>query len=129
MYCNENMSPKSNFKRNYLESYNDSEVVVKTKNETSFMIFPNILFFYRIFSEWNGLLKIYMSVSFITSAGTNELFLVICDVEHKRFKVEILILNFKNYCLKLFRQYSGSCIGITSWRNLPSSIESSWLAK
>ena len=32
----------SNFKRNYLENYNDSEVVVKTKNALFFMNFPNI---------------------------------------------------------------------------------------
>src|SRR3954468_21457825 len=31
-----------NFKRNYLENYNDSEHVVKTKNAPFFMIFPNI---------------------------------------------------------------------------------------
>jgi hypothetical protein len=31
----------SNFKRNYLENYNDSEHVVKTKNALFFMIFPN----------------------------------------------------------------------------------------
>ena len=33
------------FKRNYLENYNDSEHVVKTKNAPFFMIFPNISFF------------------------------------------------------------------------------------
>jgi hypothetical protein len=58
VYYNENMDPNSNFKRNYLENYNDSKVVVKTKNETSFMIFPNTLFLYRIFSDWTGPLKI-----------------------------------------------------------------------
>src|SRR6185312_13525271 len=31
-----------NFKRNYLENYNDSEDAVKTKNAPFFMIFPNI---------------------------------------------------------------------------------------
>jgi hypothetical protein len=35
----------SNFKRNYLENYNDSENAVKTKNAPFFMIFPNISFF------------------------------------------------------------------------------------
>ena len=35
----------SNFKRNYLENYNDSEHAVKTKNAPFFMIFPNISFF------------------------------------------------------------------------------------
>src|SRR3954465_6695803 len=32
----------SNFKRNYLENYNDSEHAVKTKNAPFFMNFPNI---------------------------------------------------------------------------------------
>src|SRR4051812_36019332 len=36
----------SNFKRNYLENYNDSEHAVKTKNAPFFMIFPNISFLY-----------------------------------------------------------------------------------
>ena len=36
----------SNFKRNYLENYNDSEHAVKTKNASFFMIFPNISFLY-----------------------------------------------------------------------------------
>src|SRR5690349_4251109 len=31
-----------NFKRNFLENYNDSELVVKTKNAPFFMHFPNI---------------------------------------------------------------------------------------
>ena len=35
----------NNFKRNYLENYNDSEHAVKTKNAPFFMIFPNISFF------------------------------------------------------------------------------------
>src|SRR5687768_11923494 len=39
VYYNENMN---NFKRNYLENYNDSEHIVKTKNAPSFMNFPNI---------------------------------------------------------------------------------------
>ena len=32
----------SNFKRNYLENYNESEYAVKTKNAPFFMNFPNI---------------------------------------------------------------------------------------
>ena len=32
----------NNFKRNYLENYNDSEDAVKTKNAPFFMNFPNI---------------------------------------------------------------------------------------
>ena len=44
----------SNFKRNYLENYNDSEVVVKTKNAPFFMIFPNISFFLMIVNYWTG---------------------------------------------------------------------------
>jgi hypothetical protein len=32
VYYNENMSTNSNFKRNFLENYNDSEHAVKTKN-------------------------------------------------------------------------------------------------
>ena len=38
----------NNFKRNYLENYNDSEHAVKTKNAPFFMIFPNIPFFHMI---------------------------------------------------------------------------------
>ena len=37
-----------NFKRNYLENYNDSEHAVKTKNAPFFMIFPSISFFLMI---------------------------------------------------------------------------------
>src|SRR3569623_918955 len=37
-----------NFKRNYLENYNDSEHAVKTKNAPFFMILPNISFFHMI---------------------------------------------------------------------------------
>src|SRR3569623_461739 len=37
----------SNFKRNYLENYNNSEDAVKTKNASFFMIFPNIFFPYN----------------------------------------------------------------------------------
>ena len=39
VYYKENMK---NFKRNYLENYNDSEHAVKTKNAPFFMNFPNI---------------------------------------------------------------------------------------
>src|SRR3569623_207523 len=44
----------SNFKRNYLENYNDSEHAVKTKNAPFFMIFPNISFFHMIVTYWTG---------------------------------------------------------------------------
>ena len=37
VYYNENMN---NFKRNYLENYNDSEHAVKTKNAPFFVNFP-----------------------------------------------------------------------------------------
>ena len=42
----------SNFKRNYLENYNDSEHAVKTKNAPFFMIFPNISFFHMVVNYW-----------------------------------------------------------------------------
>jgi hypothetical protein len=48
------MNTNSNFNRNFLENYNDSEVVVKTKNAPFFMDFLNISFLYRFFSEWTG---------------------------------------------------------------------------
>ena len=54
VYYNENMS---NFKRNYLKNYNDSEHAVKTKNAPFFMIFPNISFFHMIVNYWTGPLK------------------------------------------------------------------------
>ena len=41
-----------NFKRNYLENYNDSEHAVKTKNAPFFMIFPNISFFHMVVNYW-----------------------------------------------------------------------------
>src|SRR4051795_7524276 len=44
----------SNFKRNYLENYNDSEYAVKTKNAPFFMIFPNISFFHMVVNYWTG---------------------------------------------------------------------------
>ena len=37
-----------NFKRNYLENYNDSEYAVKTKNAPFFMFFPNMSFFHMV---------------------------------------------------------------------------------
>src|SRR3569623_1272151 len=43
-----------NFKRNYLENYNDSEDAVKTKNAPFFMIFPNISFFHTIVNYWTS---------------------------------------------------------------------------
>jgi hypothetical protein len=49
VYYNEKMSPNSNFKRNFLANYNDSEAVVKNKNAPFFMIFPNRLVLYRGF--------------------------------------------------------------------------------
>ena len=48
----------SNFKRNYLENYNDSEHAVKTKNAPFFMIFPNISFFHIAVNYWTGPLKL-----------------------------------------------------------------------
>ena len=39
------ISKIANFKRIYLENYNDSEHAVKAKNAPFFMIFPNISFF------------------------------------------------------------------------------------
>src|SRR3954467_1818809 len=47
-----------NFKRNYLENYNDSEHAVKTKNAPFFMIFPNISFFHMAVNYWTGPLSI-----------------------------------------------------------------------
>src|SRR3954462_14624582 len=44
----------SNFKRNYLENYNDSEHAVKTKNAPFFMIFSNISFFHMVVNYWTG---------------------------------------------------------------------------
>ena len=51
VYYNEELV--TNFKRNYLENYNDSEHAVKTKNAPFFMIFPNISFFHMIVTYWN----------------------------------------------------------------------------
>ena len=58
MYYNENMNANSNFKRSYLENYNDSEHAVKTKNAPFFMIFPNISFVYMVVTDWTGPLKL-----------------------------------------------------------------------
>ena len=57
VYYNEELVTNSNFKRNYLENYNDSEHAVKTKNAPFFMIFPNISFFHMIVNHWIGPLK------------------------------------------------------------------------
>jgi hypothetical protein len=57
VYYNEELVTTSNFKRNYLENYNDSEHAVKTKNAPFFMIFPNISFFHMIVNYWTGPLK------------------------------------------------------------------------
>src|SRR6185437_8583615 len=46
-----------NFKRNYLENYNDSEHAVKTKNAPFFMNFPNINKMGNFFSHSTGPLK------------------------------------------------------------------------
>ena len=45
-----------NFKRNFLENYNDSEHAVKTKNAPFFMNFPNINKNDN-FSHWTGPLR------------------------------------------------------------------------
>ena len=55
VYYNEELV--QNFKRNYLENYNDSEHAVKTKNAPFFMIFPHISFFHIIVNYWTGPLK------------------------------------------------------------------------
>ena len=55
----------SNFKRNYLENYNDSEHAVKTKNALFFMIFPNISFFHMIVTYWTGPLMHHSKSSFL----------------------------------------------------------------
>ena len=55
MHYNEELV--TNFKRNYLENYNDSEHDVKTKNAPFFMIFPNISFFHMVVNYWTGPLK------------------------------------------------------------------------
>src|SRR4051812_35946613 len=54
VYYRENMNENSNFKRNFLENYNDSEHAVKTKNAPFFIIFPNISFFHMIVTYWTG---------------------------------------------------------------------------
>src|SRR3569623_585112 len=62
----------NNFKRNYLENYNDSEHAVKTKNAPFFMIFPNISFFHMVVTYCTGPLNknatiflVYALVTFI----------------------------------------------------------------
>ena len=55
VYYNENMS---NFKRNYLQNYNDSEHAVKTKNSPFFMSFPNINKNWQLVSHWTGPLRL-----------------------------------------------------------------------
>ena len=52
VYYNEELV--TNFKRNYLENYNDSKHAIKTKNAPFFMIFPNISFFHMIVNYWTG---------------------------------------------------------------------------
>ena len=62
-----------NFKRNYLENYNDSEHAVKTKNAPFFMIFPNISFFHMIVTYWTGpLISIshFSGINVSTNTGT-----------------------------------------------------------
>ena len=44
----------NNFKRNYLENYNDSEHAVKTKNAPFFMNFTNFYKNWQLFSHWTG---------------------------------------------------------------------------
>src|ERR1700758_2620429 len=56
----------SNFKRNYLENYNDSEHAVKTKNAPFFMIFPNISFFHLIVTYVQGPLRTMGTITFAT---------------------------------------------------------------
>jgi hypothetical protein len=52
--CITTKSLYQNFKRNYLENYNDSEHVVKTKNAPCFMNFPNINKNGQLFPHWTG---------------------------------------------------------------------------
>jgi hypothetical protein len=54
VYYNEELVTDSNFKRNYLENYNDSEHAIKTKNAPFYMIFLNISFFHMIVNYWTG---------------------------------------------------------------------------
>ena len=42
------------FKPNFLENYNDSDFIVKTKNAPFFMNFPNINKNWQLFSHWTG---------------------------------------------------------------------------
>src|SRR3569623_1877337 len=52
-----NLQQIQNFKRNYLENFNDSEHAIKTKNAPFFMIFPNISFFHMVVTDWIGRLN------------------------------------------------------------------------
>jgi hypothetical protein len=52
--CITTKSLYTNFKRNYLENYNNSEHAVKTKNAPFFMIFSNISFFHMVLNYWTG---------------------------------------------------------------------------
>src|SRR6185312_10402362 len=61
-----------NFKRNYLENYNDSEHAVKTKNAPFFMIFPNISFFHMIVNYWTGPLSSPNRVIFEKNFGSKK---------------------------------------------------------
>ena len=54
MYYNENMS---NFKRTYLENYNDLEHALKTKNAPMFMNFPNFNKNGNFFSHYSLILS------------------------------------------------------------------------
>ena len=54
VYYNENMNPNSNFKRNYLKNYNDSEDVVKTKNAPFFMNLLDINKNDNFFLHWTA---------------------------------------------------------------------------
>src|SRR3569623_467165 len=54
VYYNEHMNANSNFKRNYLENFNDLEGVVKTKSTPFFMNFSNINKKLATFSHWTA---------------------------------------------------------------------------
>jgi hypothetical protein len=58
MYYNENVHSIQNFKINYLENYNDLEVIVKIKNAPFFINFPNINKKWQLFSYWTGPLNV-----------------------------------------------------------------------
>src|SRR3954469_10337871 len=79
----------SNFKRNYLENYNDSEHAVKTKNAPFFMIFPNISFFHMVVNYWTGPLTLE---SPIVTQGYFESFLSVEYIYFKKIKKFFLFL-------------------------------------